>query len=276
MLASIRTLLLLLAAALSFTPIRAGARDAAIVKHTVSGSGTFEQGRGIRADVNRATFHPIDHNFALSVFGRMGWVITGHWERDGDEIVLHVKNMNNTPARGSGEVKLDSRGQMQVVNLSGSTRGGAYRVRFKTGALTASNVPPVRMGPGRSYPSASTGPLKPFNGAPTYDRSRRGSGEMRIAGTAPIEITSADVQILSPGRVAVRVSGAANTFRFEGTAGTSGSREEFDLVLRATSGGTGVITGTARMDRSGHSVHELELRGWIYGRGFALEFEADR
>jgi hypothetical protein len=274
--ASIRTLLLLLTVALLFPAARTEARDGTIVKHTVSGSGVFEQGRSVRAEVNRATFHPIDHNFALSVFGRMGWVITGYWQRDGDELVLQVKNMNNMPARGSGEVKLDSRGQIQMVNLSGSTRGGAYRVRFKTGALTASNVPPVRMGPGRSYPSASTGPLKPFSGTPTYDRSRRGSGEMRIAGTAPIEITSAEVQIVSPGRVIVRASSAANAFRFEGTAGTSGSREEFDLVLHASSGGSGVITGTAVMDRSGQAVEDLELRGWIYGRSFSLEFEADR
>ncbi len=269
-----RTLLALAAASALALPSAAIARQGSLVKHTVSGSGTFEQGRGLRAEVNRATFHPIDQHFSLSVSGRMGWVITGQWERDGDEVILRVANMNNTPARGSGELKLDGRGNVESVKVSGSSRGGAYKVRFKAGAPAPGAPPSVRLGPG-SEPQPNTAILKPFEPT-TYDRSRRGHGAIKLAGAPSSPIVSADVQLLGSGRVSVRAISAGNTYRFEGTAGSRSQREELDLVLHATGGGSGVVTGTARMDRSGHSVEELELRGWLHGQPFLLDFQAGR
>lgn len=245
-----------------------------LVKHTVSGSGTFEQGRGLRAEVNRATFHPIDQHFALSVFGRMGWVITGQWERDGDEVILRVANMNNTPARGSGELKLDGRGNVASVKLSGSSQGGAYRVRFKAGPTSA--IPPsVRLGPGGGSREAASAVLKPFE-TDRFDRSRHGRGALTFSGSAPIQLSSAEVDLADSGRISVRATGGGSTFHFEGTAGSSGSREELDLVLHATGSDSGVVTGTARMDRSGRTVESLALQGWLGSRPFQLSFRAGR
>lgn len=266
-------LALVAASALALPPV-ATARQGGVVKHTVSGSGIFEQGRGMRAEVNRATFHPIDQHFALSVSGRMGWVITGQWERDGDEIILRVSNMNNTPARGSGEVKLDSRGNVDTVKLSGTSRGGAYKVKFKAGAPGPVSPPSVRLGPG-SEPTPKPSVLEPFS-QEAFDRSRRGRGAMKLAGGMTVSVVSADVQMTPSGRVSVRATTAGNTYRFDGTAGSSASREELDLVLHAVGNESGVVTGTARMDRSGQAVDELELRGWLHGQPFLLDFKAGR
>ena len=273
---SSRALVSLLVTVLLSLPAVAAGRPGSLVKHTVSGSGTFEQGRNIRAEVNRATFHPIDHHFSLSVSGRMGWVITGQWQRQGDEVILRVSNMNNTPASGSGALQLGPRGTVQSVKVSGSTRGGAYRVRFKSGALLAGAPPSVRLGPSTSAPRPPPVPLQPFRATGDFDRCRRGHGVLQKSGAAPIVILAADVQLLGTGRVSVRVVSAGRTFRFDGTAGSSGSREELDLVLHASDGGTGAVTGTARMDRSGRAVEDLALRGWLEGQPFALRFAAGR
>jgi hypothetical protein len=260
------------AALLGSTPAEA-ARPGSLVKHTVSGAGTFEQGRSLRAEVTRATFHPIDHHFALSVSGRMGWVITGQWRRDGDEVLLAVSNMNNTPAKGSGELQLDSRGNVESLKVNGSTRGGSYKVRFKTGALVSSTSPPppsVRLGPG-----VADRPMPPA--APDreeFDRSQRGRGAMKIDGDPAIYLHAAEVTLHPGGRVSIRTQGGGETFRFEGTSGSSGNRAALDLVMHATSGGAGVVTGTARMDRSGRSVDELDLQGWFGSRPFQLTFRA--
>jgi hypothetical protein len=251
----------------------ATARPGSLVKHTVSGSGTFEQGRGLRAEVNRATFHPIDQHFALSVYGRMGWVITGQWERDGDEVILRVANMNNTPARGSGELKLDGRGNVDSVKVSGSTSGGAYRVRFKAGAPAPGTPPSVRLGPG-SDPQPGTAVLKPF-ATEEFDRSRRGRGALTFSGAEPITLTAAEVQISPGGRVSVRATGGGSTYRFEGTAGSSGARDALDLVLHSSEG-SGVVTGSAEMDGSGRAVERLQLQGWLGSRPFQLNFRAGR
>lgn len=248
----------------------ASARPGSLLKHTVSGSGTFEQGRGLRAEVNRATFHPIDHHFALSVSGRMGWVITGQWQRDGDEVILAVANMNNTPARGSGQIKLDGRGNVESVKLSGTTRGGAYRVRFKAGPagpVGSSEPVAVRLGPGSGAETLPRGERQSFN------RSQHGRGVLTFSGAPQIPLTSAEVQLLASGRIRVRAEGGGTAYHFEGTAGSSGTREDLDLVLHA-SGGGGVVTGTARMDRSGRSVEHLALQGWLGNRPFQLDFRA--
>lgn len=265
---------LLLALAPVAAPGAASGRAGTLVKHTVSGSGSFEQSRGVRAEVNRATFHPIDHHFSLSVYGRMGWVITGQWTREGDEVLLKVANMNNNPARGSGELKLDSRGNVESVNLSGSGRGGAYRVRFKAAPQTASAPPTVRMGPGPDDAPPKAPVLKPFDATGGFDRSRRGQGLLRMAGSAPITILSAELQTLGAGRVSIRATSPGNTFRFEGTASSSPSRDELDLVLHGSGGASGVVTGTALMDRSGRTLEDLDLRGWMDGRTFVLDFQA--
>ena len=265
---------LLLAAAILASGLTAQARPGALVKHTVSGSGTFEQGRGMRAEVNRATFHPIDQHFALSVYGRMGWVITGQWKREGDEVTLVVSNMNNTPARGSGEVKLDGRGNVDSVKLSGSSRSGAYKVRFKAGAPSAPAPPSVRLGPG-SDPRPNPTVLKPF-AIEDFDRSRRGRGALTFSGGPPTMLTAAEVEISGSGRVSVRADAGGNTYRFEGTSGSSGSRDDLDLVLHSSAAGSGVVTGTARMDRSGRAVEELSLQGWLGSRPFQLHFKASR
>ncbi len=261
----------LIAVALAFSP-SALARPGSLVKHTVSGSGTFEQGRGMRAEVNRATFHPIDQHFALSVSGRMGWVITGQWKRDGDEVLLVVSNMNNTPARGSGELKIDGRGNVESVKLSGTSRGGAYKVRFKTGAQSASPPPSVRLGPG----SSAERPESPIvRERYVFDRSRHGRGALTFSGSAPIHLDSAEVEVSASGRASIRADGGGATYRFEGTAGSSGSREDLDLVLHSSSS-RGVVTGTARMDRSGRAVEHLALQGWLASRPFQLTFRAGR
>ena len=257
----------IIAAALTFSPA-ASARQGALVKHTVSGTGTFEQGRGMRADVNRATFHPIDQHFALSVSGRMGWVITGQWKREGDEVLLFVSNMNNTPARGSGELKIDDRGNVESVKVSGTTRGGAYKVRFKATASSASPPPAVRLGPG----SIAELPGSPLDG---FDRTRRGRGALTFSGAAPIYLRTAEVEVSRSGQVFVRTDGAGATYRFEGTAVASELREDLDLVLHSSSSG-GVVTGTARMDRSGRGVEHLALQGWLGNRPFQLDFRAGR
>jgi hypothetical protein len=253
----------------------ASARPGSLVKHTVSGSGTFEHGRGLRAEVNRATFHPIDQHFALSVFGRMGWVITGQWERDGDEVILRVANMNNTPARGSGELKLDRRGNVTSVKLSGSSQGGSYRVRFKAGASSEGAPASVRLGPGSGARESAGPTLKPFE-TERFDRSRHGRGALTFSGSAPIQLSAAEVDLSDGGRISIRAAGGGDTFRFEGTAGSAGSREELDLVLHAIGGDSGVVTGTARMDRSGRAVEQLSLQGWLGSRPFQLSFRAGK
>ncbi len=268
-----RILFPVIAACLHAVIASATARPGSLVKLTVSGSGTVEQGRSLRAEVNRATFHPIDQHFALSVSGRMGWVITGQWEREGDEVILTVANMNNTPARGSGEVKLDGRGNVESVKVSGSSRGGAYKVRFKAGAPAPGAPPSVRLGPG-SDPRPGASVLKPF-AAGQFDRSRRGRGALTFSGGAPITLTSAEVQMSAGGRVSVRAIGGGSAYRFEGTAGSSGTRDALDLVLHSSEG-SGVVTGSAEMDASGRAVERLELQGWLSGRPFQLSFRAGR
>jgi hypothetical protein len=266
-----RPLSLLLALAALAPSLGANTRSGSLVKHTVSGSGTFEQGRRQRAEVNRATFHPIDHHFALSVFGRMGWVITGQWQREGDAVTLVVANMNNTPARGSGELKLDGRGNVESVKISGTSQGGAYKVRFKAGAPAAAEPATVRLGPG----SAVQSDPRDLRARDTFDRSRQGRGALTFSGGAPTQLTSAEVDLAPGGRIVVRADAGGASYRFEGTAGASGSREELDLVL-SSAGGGGVVTGSARMDRSGRSVEHLQLQGWLGSRPFQLDFRAGR
>lgn len=248
----------------------------ALAKHTVTGAGTFEHGREVRANVDRATFHPIDHHFALSVSGRMGWVITGQWVRQGNEIALTVANMNNNAAKGSGEVRLSGRGTLESVKLSGSTRGGAYRMRFKSGekAPPPSPAPPnsVRLGPS----SSGREPAPPVEEKPrdSFDRSKRGTGALRFSGGPLIPLTAGDVDLSPSGRVKVRVIGGGETHEFEGVWGSGGDRSKLDLTLHPSSGANGVVTGTAQMDRSGRALDRLELQGFRGDRSFQLSFRA--
>jgi hypothetical protein len=257
--------LLLLAATVHAAP------PGALVKHTVSGSGTVEQGRGLRAAVDRATFHPIDHYFALSVSGHMGWVITGTWAWQGRDVALSVNNMNNTPARGSGSVELDSRGSVESLKLSGSARGGSYKVRFKSGAPARAEkkLATVRLGPQSARPAPTPAPR-----AETFDRSRRGKGTYALAGAGPLRLLAADVQLSASGRVSVRLQSERETLRYEGTFGSNGGRPPYDLVLHTVAGGSGIVTGSARMDRGGKAVETLDLQGLRDGRPFRAQFRA--
>ncbi len=252
------------------------ARPVALAKHTVTGSGTFEHGREIRANVDRATFHPIDHHFALSVSGRMGWVITGQWVRQGSEIALTVANMNNSPAKGSGEVQLGARGTVESVKLSGSTRGGSYRVRFKAGAKAPppSPAPPtsVRLGPSSSGRESS--PPAEERAPDAFDRTKRGRGELRFSGAPLIPLTAGDVELSPSGRVKVRLIGGGETHEYEGVWGSAGDRSKLDLTLHPSSGPNGVVTGTASMDRTGRALDRLELQGFRGDRSFQLSFRA--
>ena len=255
-------------------PARAS-QPATLVKHTVSGAGTFEQGRRLRAPVDRATFHPIDRSFALSVSGRMGWVITGQWTRQGSTVALTVANMNNAPARGAGELKLDERGTVESIKLTGSSNGAAYQVRFKAGASpAASPTPPiVRLGPSAPRPrppAASAAERDPF------DRTRHGTGALHYAGAPLIPLTAGAVELTPAGRVSVRVTGGGATHRFEGVWGSGGDRSVLDLTLHPSDGPNGVVTGTARMDASGHALDRLDLQGFRGDRVFQLTFRAGR
>lgn len=258
------------------------APTASITKQTVSGSGTFEHGRDLRAVVNRATFHPIDNHFALSVSGRMGWVITGQWVRRGNELTLVVANMNNTPASGTGEVRLGQRGTVESVNLSGSTRGGSYKVRFKTGEVAQEPAEKPQKSPAPS--SVRLGPAEPRQDAAakveaereSFNRTRRGSGALRYVGGTLIPLTAGDIDLSPAGRVTVRLIGGGETYEFEGVWGTAGDRSRLDLTLHPSSGENGVVTGTAHMDGSGRALDRLDLQGFRGERSFQLTFRAGR
>lgn len=252
------------------------AQPGALAKHTVTGSGTFEHGREVRATVDRATFHPIDHHFALSVSGRMGWVITGQWVRQGNELVLTVANMNNNPAKGAGEVRLGGRGTLESVKLSGSTRGGTYRVRFKSGEKAPPQSPAplnsVRLGPPSSGQESS--PPMEEKARDSFDRTKRGTGALRFSGAPLIPLTAGDVDLSPSGRVKVRLIGGGETHEFEGVWGSGGDRSKLDLTLHPASGANGVVTGTAHMDRTGRALDRLELQGFRGDRSFQLSFRA--
>lgn len=98
---------------------------------TFVGRGTLQADRG-RDDLNRATvaFYN-DGKFRVNFAGEARPVFDGTWRRSGNSYRLDVDEVNGRRNSGSGQVQVDSRGNVTRIQISSTFEGQRISVSFR-------------------------------------------------------------------------------------------------------------------------------------------------
>lgn len=245
--------------ALAIAAIGAAHAQVSGTNTTAYGSGTLRVGATSESLRQATVVLKSNGRFEVAVYPTRGdvWRCDGRFtRRSSTSATLDIRDGTGN-AKGSGTVLLGTRQRLQSLDLSGTSRGGGFSIKFDADMEGG-------MGSGRPGSGSASG----FE----INASREGSGRIRIGGNSGT-LSKAYVELKNNGDAQIKVF---STKEYEFKGNWVRSRGGYDVEI--TSGIDSSRTrAKATIDGSGGSFRTINMTGTdAFGDSFSVAFVTDR